>query len=390
MSIRMNNKLYIIVLGPAGGAWGTAKETAIYWATKGHNIEMVGFLNQPMPDLENIKTSAPHHSKMKSMKYPRFIEGIIAFFFMLIWFAREKPQKIISVGLPMSVGVWLCKNLCFWIKKPIHGVLSDTHISAHLNRKKMKKNSLTFKTMAPITHNQVIYKWMFQSVDLVICLSKAMADDLVTRSNVARDKIHVIPPFINPDFFDYPLPDTNPQNEILFVGRLSDEKNVGDILKAFQIVLKTKSDARLTLIGDGDMRGDLEKLSKNLGIDAQTNFVGRQSDVASFHAKSSCQLLTSHYEGFPLSLVEACANGVPMVSYDGASGPRDAITDGVNGYVVAQYDVKALAEAIVKTLDQDWDRNAIRESATKFRSFNVQRQYQAFLDEFEEIHRQLS
>ncbi len=154
--------------------------------------------------------------------------------------------------------------------------------------------------------------------------------------------------------------------------------------------MKSKPQAHLTLIGDGDMRHDLEKLSLNLGIDKNADFIGRQNDIASYHAKSSCQVLTSHYEGFPLALVEACANGVPMVSYDGASGPRDAINDGMNGYIVSQYDVKALAEAVLKAMDKDWDRNAIRESATKFRAFNVQRQYQLFLERFEDIHRQLS
>jgi len=386
----MNEKISVIILGPAGGAWVTARETASFWASQGRQIDMLCFLNQPMPVVEAVKTSAPHYDRFKSLKYPRMIEGILAFIFMLIWYLREKPEKVTSVGMPMSVGFWLVKKLCFWQKPPHHAVLSDTHITAHLDRKSMKRNSLTFKIMAPLTHNKRIYRRMFQSVDLVIALSKAMADDLVAGLRVAREKIHVIPPFIDARFFDYDLPVTPPKNNILFVGRLSDEKNIGDLLKAFQIVLKQKPEVRLTLVGDGDMRGALQKRAETLGILNQTDFVGRQNDIAAFHARASCQVLTSHYEGFPLALAEACANGVPMVSYDGASGPRDAITDGVNGYIVPQYDVKALAEALIRALDQEWDRHAIRETATKFRDFNVQRQYQAFLEAFEETHRQLS
>ena len=113
-------------------------------------------------------------------------------------------------------------------------------------------------------------------------------------------------------------------------------------------------------------------------------------NVADYHAKASCQVLTSHYEGFPLALVEACANGVPMVSFDGPSGPRDAITHGENGFIAPQYDVQALADAIVKALNMDWNREYIRASASQFKTEVVKEKYLKFIQDLFDTQRQLS
>jgi len=170
--------------------------------------------------------------------------------------------------------------------------------------------------MSMVTHNRFIYKFMMKNIAQVICLSQAMADDLIYNYGLSKQKAYVIPPFINSD---------------------------------------------LTIIGDGEERENLEKLAGE-----NVTFKGRQYNVHEYHAAASCQVLTSHNEGFPLALVEACANGVPMVSFDGPSGPRDAIIDGENGFVVPQYDVQALADAILKTLEKNWDRQKIRDSASQF------------------------
>lgn len=388
--INVKNKLYLIIKSPSGGAWVTARETAEYWSGQGYDIEIVSFLNDEITGT-NLQHRACMFEKTKGKKLPRFITILYSLWLMITWFLNTKPKNIMTVGLPVSVPFQFLRTLFFWTKTS-QSILADTHITAHLNYKLKKNNSLTFRIMSFITHNKLIYKWMMKNVSQVICLSQAMADDLIHNYGLAKRKACVIPPFINTDFFNHPLPTTNPENSILYVGRLSGEKNIGDLLKAMQLVLKQNSNAKLTIIGDGDSeeRDRLKKLSNNLNLNNNVTFAGRQMNVADYHAKASCQVLTSHYEGFPLALVEACANGVPMVSFDGPSGPRDAITNGENGFIAPQYDVQALADAIIKALDMDWNREYIRGSASQFKTEVVKEKYLKFIQDLFDTQRQLS
>lgn len=261
-------------------------------------------------------------------------------------------------------------------------MLIETHPSAHLSYKKNQHNSLTFRAMSFVTHNRSLYRWMMNRVSNVICLSQAIADDLMNNYGLKKDKIHVIPPFIDSEFFEHELPVKRPSNKILSVGRLSSEKNLSDLLKAFKIVLEEKADAILDIVGEGECFDGLKVQSQNLGIERNIIFHGAQYNVHDYHLETTVQVLSSHYEGFPLVLVEACANGVPMVSYDGVFGPRDIIIDGVNGYVVPQYDVDALAGALIKALDRKWDSQVIRDSASQFHTRNVKVKIVEFIEVF--------
>ena len=378
-----DQKLYIIIKSPSGGAWVTARETAQYWSAQGYDIEIISFLNDEIKDIQ-ISYHAVMFEKTNGKKLSRPITILYSLWLMVTWFLKSKPKNIMTVGLPISVPMMILRTIFFWIKTS-QSILADTHITAHLNFKLKKNNSTTFRLMSMVTHNRFIYKFMMKNIAQVICLSQAMADDLIYNYGLSKQKAYVIPPFINSDFFNYILPSENPKNSILYVGRLSDEKNIGDLLKAMTLVKKQNPDAKLTIIGDGEERENLEKLAGE-----NVTFKGRQYNVHEYHAAASCQVLTSHYEGFPLALVEACANGVPMVSFDGPSGPRDAIIDGENGFVVPQYDVPALADAILKALDTNWNRIEIRESASRFKTEIVQQKYLKFIQDLLDTQRQLS
>jgi glycosyltransferase involved in cell wall biosynthesis len=376
-----NKKIYVVIKTPAGGAWHTAMLTAHEWSKHGYDVHITSFLNDPFPFIDGIKTNPMMYKRMKGESLNRPFTILLSFYLMIRWFIREKPTHIMSVGLPITIPIAILNALFFWRKAKL-SVLVETHPSAHLGHKKKQNNSLTFRVMAFITHNKFLYQWVMGEVSKIIALSNAIGDDLIENYGLDRAKIHVIPPFINTEFFEYPLPDQRPNNKILSIGRLSSEKNLGDLLKAFQFILRKKPDVNLDIVGDGECRAELEKQAANLGLSDHLTFHGARYDVDHFHAQTGVQVLCSHYEGFPLALVEACANGVPMVSYDGPSGPRDAIIDGVNGYIVHQYDVKALTEAIIKTLDQEWDYQSIRDSASQFHPDNVRGQVMMFIKDF--------
>jgi glycosyltransferase involved in cell wall biosynthesis len=132
-------------------------------------------------------------------------------------------------------------------------------------------------------------------------------------------------------------------------GRLTRQKDFATLLRAFALVLKRRP-VRLLLLGDGPERKRLESLAAELGISAVVDFYGFVANPFPFIARSDLFVLSSAWEGFGNVLVEAMALGVPVVSTDCPSGPREILHDGTLGPLVAVADHTALAEAILATL----------------------------------------
>jgi glycosyltransferase involved in cell wall biosynthesis len=131
----------------------------------------------------------------------------------------------------------------------------------------------------------------------------------------------------------------------------------------------TPSCLRLRIIGDGPMRGELEKLASNTPVDVR--FEGRKphAEIAQFIHRSRCVCLTSRSEGMPNIVLEALACGKPVVATDVGEVPN-LIQDGKNGFVVPQEPndtlVQRLGAAIQKTLDSEWDSATIARTVQDF------------------------
>ena len=106
----------------------------------------------------------------------------------------------------------------------------------------------------------------------------------------------------------------SPQRFILGVGRLERQKGFDRLLKAFSEV--DQSDMQLVILGDGTERVALLGLSRELRISSRLWLPGTVSDVDAWYRRAECFVLTSHYEGSPNVVVEAMANGCPVVSFD--------------------------------------------------------------------------
>ena len=158
---------------------------------------------------------------------------------------------------------------------------------------------------------------------------------------------------------------------VVFVGNLVRVKGVERLLEAWAIA-RLPGDARLVLIGDGALRRRLERMSDDLGIADDVEFLGRRphAEIADWMRGSHCLCLPSRSEGMPNVVVEALSCGCPVVA-TGVGEIPFLVTNGVSGYVVdGTADeqnqesaegrlVKALSEALEKAVARDWDRAAI-------------------------------
>lgn len=129
---------------------------------------------------------------------------------------------------------------------------------------------------------------------------------------------------------------------LLFVGRLSEEKNVDRLVRA---VALTDSCWKLRIIGDGSEKAKLQELCGELDILNRVEFLGWQQEPWQYAEHVTALALASEYEGFPLSAVEALASGIPVISTP-VDGITELICPGMNGYLYSKGNPKELAELL--------------------------------------------
>lgn len=141
---------------------------------------------------------------------------------------------------------------------------------------------------------------------------------------------------------------------IISVGRLSYPKNFGLAIEVATEVLKKYPDWTWDIYGEGDERPDLEKMIIDLGLEGRVILRGQVNNLYELYNDYSFMVMTSRYEGFPMSLLEGLGNGLPLVSFDIETGPNEIIQNEVNGFLLEIGNKDGMAEKIEQLIsDQD-------------------------------------
>ena len=164
---------------------------------------------------------------------------------------------------------------------------------------------------------------------------------------------------------------TGKNKEIAVIGRLQSQKNPLLALKAFQLIVNDFPEYTLVYYGDGELKDEIVRKSKEYKIDSRVVVYGKISDVESRLASSMVYLLSSDYEGMPNALLEAMAVGVPAISTDcPCGGPRSIIQNSSQGELVPCGDAQRMANALLDLLSnkkrQDYMSVHERERAKQF------------------------
>ena len=134
------------------------------------------------------------------------------------------------------------------------------------------------------------------------------------------------------------------------VARLSWQKGHDTLLAAVPSVVERRPDARFVLVGNGELRGELEEQAERLGVADRVEFTGPRDDVPTQLGRFSVFAFPSRFEGLCLAVIEAQAAGVPVVATS-VGGIRETVVDGETGLLVPVDDPEALADAIVRLLE---------------------------------------
>ena len=155
---------------------------------------------------------------------------------------------------------------------------------------------------------------------------------------------------------------------VVAVGRLDHQKGFDRMLDVWAELLQTHpdlSDWTLDIYGQGEWHDNLLQQAEHLGISSSVVLHAPTKDIEKVYTSSAFLLMTSRYEGFPMVMIEAMACGLPVISYDFKTGPRDIIRLGDNGYFVTDGDSSALVAAMANLMNdlplrQRLGKNALR------------------------------
>ena len=285
---------------------------------------------------------------------------------------RERPAALLAAkdraGQTAVIARWLAgvpTRVVFRI---------GTTVSAALEGRSSLTKTLWYLPM------RVLYRF----ADAIVAVSQGVADDLQRITRLPRARFHVIAnPVITPDLADkareavnHPWLAEAAPPVILGIGRLTRQKDFPTLLKAFSLVSR-EIDCRLMILGEGRDRASLEQLARDLGIAGRVDLVGFRPNPYAYLQRARLFVLSSAWEGSPNALTEAMALGVPVVSTDCPSGPREVLDGGRLAPLVPVGDVQALAMAIRTTLANPPDLDLLRRSVA---GYSIMHSSQCYLD----------
>ena len=202
-----------------------------------------------------------------------------------------------------------------------------------------------------------LHSWAASKTSQFIAVSRSVADVCVSTAICSPSKISVVANGTTPiertslapeavrAKFDVP----NGAELIVSVSRLMPEKGVDVLIKAMKEVVRQIPNAHCLVSGEGAMRGVLQELVEQQGMNRNVQLVGHQEDPASIVNASDLFVLPGSNEGFGLALLEAMMLGKPVIAAD-AGGPSEIIADDVDGFLFAPDVVSSLADRIIKAL----------------------------------------
>lgn len=194
------------------------------------------------------------------------------------------------------------------------------------------------------------YKETYSIVDAYVVLCDAYRQELIDVLGLspAENKLHVI----HNSEKAVENVNLNKRKQVLFVGNLIYEnKRVDRLLDIWGMIYRKLPDWELVLVGGGKEEGNLKRQSEQMGLE-RVVFVGGTQDVQSYYRNAAVSCLTSTFEGWPLCLTEAQANGVVPVAFNCCAGIGEILSpSGVNGILIPPFDKEKFANELYQLLD---------------------------------------
>jgi glycosyltransferase involved in cell wall biosynthesis len=223
-------------------------------------------------------------------------------------------------------------------------------------------HSLTQKLQSMLVYPHIESK-LFRISNKIVAVSKSVAKEL-SEYGLDPNEITVVGNGVDEKTF-VPLRNKNHKEKyVLYTGILRARKGLFDLVNCAERVCRGYPNVKFVLCGMGPFFHKLEKTLKRMGLNEKVMLLGRvkRDRLVQIYQNATVHVVPSHYEGLPTVLLEAMSCGLPVVATD-IGGNNEVITSGVNGFLVPPKSPTAMAEAILKLLDDEKLRKKIGKAA---------------------------
>ncbi len=223
--------------------------------------------------------------------------------------------------------------------------------------------------------HRAIYSFVMRNlVDFSIAVSSDLEEHLVNVLGVSRNAVTTIPNGIDTARFSVKVDTSRIRRELGIgageriigsIGRLTEQKGMAHLVRAFAAVAARDANTRLVIVGDGELRLELERLCRGLGVREKVVFTGIRTDVPVLLNLFDVFVIASLWEGQPIAIMEAMAAGKPIVATE-VGGNSEILAGGKYGLLVSAGDAEALAASMARLL---FDKSLALKFAGEARAF---------------------
>lgn len=342
--------LFVIGQMGCGGAERVVANVANYLCDQGDAVALHHFQSK---DYQSFYALDPRirlfHIDYHTRKPRRLWDYVILFVKTVLSLRKVtkttfKPDVIISVGASTNILVLLST---WGLKIPV--IVRET-----IDLDVVFNNKNIFNKIREI---------FYLKAAAIVCLSHKMKNFF---KNNLRKKIFLIPGGTR---IDMVKKNWIPTKKIVSVSRLTFQKDMQTLIKAFFEFERYKPNYILTIYGDGDMRQELQKMIDNYGLRDKVTLAGNVHNPKSHYEDYDFFVTASRYEGVPNAVLEALSVGLPVLATDMSVTHIEGVKDNDNMLLVPVGDVKAMAEAMTQMVENQDLYNKIRTNGQKLLSF---------------------
>jgi glycosyltransferase involved in cell wall biosynthesis len=322
-----------------GGAERVMVTLANAIAARGYKVDLV-LATAKGPYLKDVSPAV----RIVDLGASRVIKALLP---LIRYLRRERPQAMLSAMGHANVVALLARKLA---RVPTRVVVSERGFIS---------GECALARGVAARFNFWLIPLLYQGADGVCTVSQAAAQDLAVFTNLPVQRIQAIyNPFdlskiaqLAAEPLDHPWLQPGQPPLLLAIGRMNEAKDFPVLIRAFAQLRKHRA-VRLVILGEGELRPELERLLADLDLSADAvQMPGFVANPYAWMARCSLFVLSSRREGLPGALIEAMACGAPVVSTNCLSGPDEILEGGRWGQLVPVGDVSALAQAMAATLD---------------------------------------
>ena len=382
------NLLFLLRTCEVGGIGVVTSTLANKFIEEGHHVVLASFLKPPAEMLAKFDKKVVVESLGAYTNNDEIVSNLRT---LLI---SNKVDLIINqLGLPFlpckvinkaKKGLNI-KTIAFYHNSPdTNARIKDVEIALSGTHNPLKRAMLCAKMFVFKQITSRSMKYVYQHTDLYMVLSPSFVKKFKEFTGITHpDHLQVLtnPVTIDSSSYDYSL--SKKQKEIIYMGRIDfNQKRVYRVVDTWAKLEPVFPDWKLTIVGDGTARKDIEKQVKEYGLQ-RVSFEGFQQPKP-YYERASILMLTSEYEGFPLVLAECMSFGVIPAVYNSYSAVCDIIDGGKDGIVLPYhekgYDADNAAGMLAKVMQNDSLRNMMALAAVeKSKAYSIERIYQEWM-----------